>query len=113
VTRNAYGKGRVYYIGTVLDERATQVLMRRIASDAGIACDYELPEGVEVAVRSAEGKRITFVLNLSKEPKEVVIPHRDHVNALSGHRQPDGNIRLGPGAVEILVEVNSVTPSLV
>lgn len=107
VTRNAHGKGVVYYIGTVLDEKASQVLMRRIASDAGIDCGLELPDGVEVAIRSSEEKRLIFVLNLSKESKEVSIPVRNCVSALSDRSFPGGNVKLAPGGVEILVEVNS------
>lgn len=103
ITRNARGQGAVYYIGTVLDAQASRVLMRRIANDAGIACEFDLPDGVEVAVRRSKEKRILFVLNLSKEPKELTLPDRDYVSALSDQRVPAGSIRLGPGEVDILV----------
>jgi beta-galactosidase len=107
VTRDAFGHGAVYYVGTVLDERATQVLMKRIACDAGIDCELELPDGVEVATRSSKERPVVFVLNLSKEPKEVSLPARHYVSALSDRRIPGDSIKLGPGGVEILVEVNS------
>lgn len=108
VTRNAHGKGVVYYIGTVLDEKASQVLMRRIARDAGIDCSLELPDGVEVAIRQSDERRLIFVLNLSKEPKEVSIPLRNCVSALSGGSFSGGNMKLAPGGVEILVQVSSL-----
>ncbi|MGN6808493.1 MAG: beta-galactosidase [Trinickia sp.] len=108
VTRNSHGKGVVYYIGTVLDEKASQVLMRRIARDAGIDCSLELPDGVEVAIRQSDERRLIFVLNLSKEPKEVSIPIRNCVRALSGGSFSGGNVKLAPGGVEILVQVSSL-----
>ncbi|NRO95143.1 beta-galactosidase [Paraburkholderia sp. NMBU_R16] len=108
VTRNAHGKGVVYYIGTVLDERASQVLMRRIARDAGIDCGLELPDGVEVAIRQSDERRLIFVLNLSKESKEVSIPIVNCVSALSGSSFSGGNVKLAPGGVEILVQVPSL-----
>ncbi|HEY3537166.1 MAG TPA: beta-galactosidase [Trinickia sp.] len=108
VTRNAHGKGVVYYIGTVLDEKASQVLMRRIARDAGIDCSLELPDGVEVAIRQSDERRLIFVLNLSKEPKEVSIALRNCVSALSGGSFSGGNMKLAPGGVEILVQVSSL-----
>jgi beta-galactosidase len=113
VTRNVRGKGVVYYIGTVPDAKASQVLMRRIASDAGIECELELPDGVEIAIRSSAEKRVIFVLNLSKETKEVRLPAGVRVSALSDRRFPDGNIELAPCDVEVLVEVNSTVPSIV
>ncbi|CAM2156319.1 Beta-galactosidase BgaA [Pararobbsia alpina] len=113
ITRNANAAGVVYYIGTVLDERATRVLMRRIASDAGIECELDLPDGVEIAVRSSDERRIVFVLNLSKESKEVSLPVGEYVSALSDRRLPAGAIQLAPGAVEILVEMNATADSVV
>jgi beta-galactosidase len=107
VTRNAFGHGAVYYIGTVLDERGSQVLMKRVAGDAGIDCELELPDGVEVAIRSSEERRVVFVLNLSREPKEVSLPARNYVSALSDRRILGESIKIEPGGVEILVEVNS------
>ncbi|TKC91211.1 beta-galactosidase [Trinickia terrae] len=112
ITRNAHAKGVVYYIGTVLDEKATRTLMRRIATDAGIECELELPDGVEVAVRSSEERQILFVLNLSKESREVSLPVRDYVSALSDRRLRGGSINLAPGAVEVLVEVNATAASV-
>lgn len=112
ITRNAHGKGVVYYVGTVLDETASQILMRRIASDAGVECEFELPDGVEIAVRSSEERRILFVLNLSREPKEISLPVRDYVSALSDRRLPASSLVLGPGSVEILVEENATAASV-
>lgn len=104
ITRNARGNGAVYYIGTVLDDQSAQVLIRRIARDAGIGCDHELPEGVEIAIRSSDSKRVTFVLNLSKQRQQVSIPIGDYEHALSGRRFSGGDLELGLGDVEILVE---------
>lgn len=107
VTRNAYGRGVAYYIGTVLDEHSTRVLMRRIVREAGVDRGLELPDGVEVATRSAGEKRVTFVLNLSKEPKRVCIPNRDYTRALSDRHFAGGELALEPGGVEILVETTA------
>ncbi|TAM52232.1 MAG: beta-galactosidase [Paraburkholderia sp.] len=104
ITRNVRGKGMAYYIGTVLDQLSTQVLMRRITQDAGIGGGLELPDGVEIAVRSAGQKRVTFVLNLSKETQRVSIAVGDYSSALSNRRFSGGELELEPGGVEIFVE---------
>ncbi|PMX29899.1 beta-galactosidase, partial [Pseudomonas sp. FW301-21B01] len=58
VTRNVAGNGTVYYIGTVLDDEAYKVLLGRIAVDVGLDYEPDLPEGVELAVRSSEATRL-------------------------------------------------------
>ena len=103
-TRNAYGQGIVYYIGTVLDEAASRVLMRRIVRDAGIDCDFELPDGMEVARRRSSDRRVTFVLNLGKQARQASLPIGDYTSALTDRRFGGGSLELEPGGVEILVE---------
>ncbi|WP_206957818.1 beta-galactosidase [Trinickia acidisoli] len=103
ITKNEIGAGVVYYIGTVLDAVGTKSLLRRIATDVGIDCSLDLPEGVEMTTRRAEGKQITFVLNLSKDVQTLSLPLRDCVSALSDRRFAGGDFELQPGAVEILV----------
>lgn len=107
VTRNVASNGTVYYIGTVLDDEAYRVLLGRIAVDVGLDCEPDLPEGVELAVRTSDAARLLFVMNLSKESKRITLGDRECVSALSGKRLQGGRIELQPGDVEILVETLS------
>ncbi|MEN8503534.1 MULTISPECIES: Beta-galactosidase C-terminal domain [Paraburkholderia] len=104
ITQNVYGRGVVHYIGSVLDEDSSRLLLRRIVSEAGIDCWLDLPDGVEVAVRRSGDRRITFVLNLSSQTKHVSIQGGDYVSALSDRRFTGGNLELEPGGVEIVAE---------
>lgn len=103
LTRNSYGAGAVYYIGTVLEDRAYTSLFLRIATDLGIECTPGLPGGVELSVRTGKDGRIVFVLNLTKEPKQVDLQERDYVSALSGARYRC-RIDLAPMGIEVLLE---------
>jgi beta-galactosidase len=102
VTCNTHGNGRCYYIGTVLDQDGHQRLLARILSECGIET-LALPPEVEVSVRSAQGRRLLFVLNLGKSPREVVLPERARRSALDG-RAVTATLHLPAGAVEILEE---------
>ena len=104
VTKNRYGAGAVYYIGTVLDDAANQALLSQLAERCKIDCMPNLPEGVETAVRSAGTRRVRFVLNLTKEHKRVALECRERVSALSGKRVIGESIELAPGGVEVLVD---------
>jgi beta-galactosidase len=104
VTRNEYGRGVVYYVGTVLDQCSTRVLIGRIARDAGVYRDLALPDGVEIATRRSGDRQVTFVLNLGKQTKLVSMPIGDYTSALTDRRFGGGNLELEPGGIEIFVE---------
>lgn len=75
VTRHAFGKGRGWYVGTVVKETAFyDRLAKALLADAGIEPVLELPEGVEVSVREGGGRRLVFILNHTTTPKTVRVP---------------------------------------
>ena len=65
--QNNYGKGKVYYYGSVFTEAAAEVFLEK----SGVKSPYkeilELPECCELAVREKNGKKYYFVLNYSRE----------------------------------------------
>jgi beta-galactosidase len=75
VTRNRCGKGKAWYVGTVIKEESLyDSLMARLLQDAGIRPLVEPPAGVEVSVREGPGKKLLFLMNHTDEPKTVNIP---------------------------------------
>jgi beta-galactosidase len=104
VTRNDFGQGSVYYVGTILDRAATETLLGQIVTQLGVDALPGLPEGTETAVRRSATARLRFLLNLTKERKFVGADLSGWRSALSGERPTAHGIHLDPGAVEILVE---------
>jgi beta-galactosidase len=102
ITRNAFGRGVAYYIGSILDDAGYRTLIADIAAEPGLDAVDDLPAGVELSVRSGNGKRLLFVLNLSKEANEVRLPTRGVRSALTGDAvvQP---LVLEPMGVEVLL----------
>ena len=72
VTRNAFGKGIVYYIGTVGLPALCCKLAECMLIQEEIPYFADLPERVEVTVREGEGKRFTFVFNNDEVAKDFV-----------------------------------------
>lgn len=103
ITRNAFGKGHVFYIGTVLEDSGYRNLFTHITHDIGIDAAEELPVGVELSVRSGNGRRVLFVTNLSKEKQEVSLNQGERHCAFSG-AQIGSHFSLDPGGVAILIE---------
>jgi beta-galactosidase len=74
VTRKV-GNGNITYVGASLDEETMTRAARWVLSQSGVApVLQEVPKGVDVAVRSGEGKRILILTNYNAEPETVTLP---------------------------------------
>lgn len=71
ITRNAYGKGTVYYIATVGEQALYDKLIRSAVTEAGLSFIPDLPPRVEVTTRTGNGQTTRFVFN-NDEVEQVV-----------------------------------------
>lgn len=71
VTRNCYGAGTVYYIGTVCDRMFYISLAKCMASEKKIFYYDNLPLGVEVTYRQKDDKLWRFVFNNTNKEQKV------------------------------------------
>lgn len=76
VVTQAYGKGRVTYVGTLPNAELGRSIADWVLESAGIeALGASLPEPVRVTTaRGPEGDKLTFVSNWSHEPMSVPAP---------------------------------------
>ena len=68
VTRNRFGDGAVYYIGSELDAASLGRVFDRVLAEAGVAPVIPEPTRLEVTVRETETERFYFILNFQDEP---------------------------------------------
>lgn len=75
-TKNSFGKGKGYYIGTIIKESAFyDALVHDALQEAGVDPVIVPPEGVEVSIRQNDaGKKIIFIMNHTAEDKMVTVP---------------------------------------
>jgi len=74
-TRNTFGKGTGYYIGTVIKEQAFyDALVADALKTARVRPLLAPPEGVEATVREGAGKKLLLLINHSEERKTVAVP---------------------------------------
>lgn len=69
VTRNAYQKGTVYYLGCSLDEATLAKLTARILTDAGITAEQSA-DGVEIVYRGTGTEKIRIAMNHNDVPAQ-------------------------------------------
>ena len=74
-TRNRFGAGSGYFVGTVVEQdRFYDLLVADILDNAGVAAPVVPPDGVEVSVREGNGKRLLFLINHAAEDRSVAVP---------------------------------------
>lgn len=78
VTRNCYGAGTVYYIGTVCDRMFYISLAKCMASEKEIFYYDNLPLGVEVTYRRKDKKLWRFVFNNTNKEQKVCLDSKTY-----------------------------------
>jgi beta-galactosidase len=75
LTKNTYGKGTGWYLGTLMKEDAFyDLLIEKLLKDAGIEPLVKPPVGVEVSIRQSDDQKLLFVINHTDQLQTVSIP---------------------------------------
>lgn len=94
ITKNSYGKGTAYYIGTRSNEAFYLAFFEQVCKECEIAPAAVVPKGIE-AVRRVKGEEeFLFLLNHSLEEKEICAkfytadqkPVKEAVSMLTGEK---------------------------
>jgi len=101
VTRS-YGKGRITYIGAILDDKLMAAAAEWMVQKSGVIPVFgALPEGVEVSRRMGGGKQVFILINYAQESRRVVLPHP--MKALLDNKQAE-TLELAPYGVSVLLD---------
>lgn len=82
ITRNPWGKGCAWYVGTTMGEALADKFVSVICGEAEVKSLMATPHGVEAVHRVKDGRRYLFVLNHNEAAKQLDIP--------AGYRTWDG-----------------------
>lgn len=100
-TLSEHGKGKVIYIGTLLEPRFYVDLARRTCHWANVETGPEIPPGIDFAMRRKGDREFLFLLNFGSEAGTVSIPGRTR-DLLSGNTFSD-RVTVQPLEINILV----------
>ncbi len=73
ITRNKYGKGTAYYIGTVGTKDLYNRLVKNIISATDIPFVNELPDNVEITTRTGNGMTAQFIFNNTNSDQSFIL----------------------------------------
>ena len=75
ITENAFGQGRVIYLGTVLEDEALDALVTTLCNHAGVQGIVQTPDGVSAYERCGPKYRLLFLLNYTdRQQTEKIDP---------------------------------------
>ncbi len=96
----AYGKGKITYIGAILDEKLMKTAAEWMVKESGVGPAFaSVPDGVEISERSGVGKSVFVLINFAPESQKVDLGKR--MRMLLSDRQGD-SVELAPYGVEVL-----------
>jgi len=106
VTEHRHGEGAAWYIGTRLDQDATNLLVRKALKTTGIQPEIPMvtaPAGLEATRRTGEDGSYLFLINHGSETAHVRAEGRDLVS----ERDVSGTLSLKPGMAAVVREERS------
>lgn len=77
ITRNSYGDGKVYYMGTVGNKALYKDFIKEALFNAQIEFIQDLPEGVELSVREKKNLRFYFLFNNTEKHQRLMVRGRE------------------------------------
>lgn len=108
ITKNQYGKGEAYYIGTRSDEEFYREFFDGLLAKLDIRPVMVTPEGVEAAERSNDNASYVFVLNHTEEAAEAAL-EQAFTDLLTGIRYEKGDsLTLAPKGAAVLKRENTM-----
>ncbi|WP_018788184.1 beta-galactosidase [Micromonospora sp. CNB394] len=107
LTRHAVGAGAAWYVGTRLDDDATDRLVARLLTETGVRPPVGAPAGVEVVRRRSADRSWLFVVNHTGRPVRLAV---SGVELLGGTRC-DGELEVPAGEVAVVREQPAPVPA--
>lgn len=100
-TRNDYGAGKAYYVGTKPEQAFLTKLAENICHDAAIKAPYEASKEVEITIRISEETEVVFVINHREELAQVDFKEDVLINIMT-LQEMSGSVNISPRDVLVL-----------
>lgn len=101
ITRNTFGAGRAYYVGTHSNEQFYQKFMTDLCEEAEISSIIDAPYAIEAAIRSNGNGTFIFLLNHSDQMLECTAP--DVLIDILSDQKYDKNETIGIAAKDVMI----------
>ncbi|NLI61105.1 MAG: beta-galactosidase [Clostridiales bacterium] len=71
ITRNQYGRGRVFYIGTNLEEKALDKVLDQVTAEANVSPVIDESTKLEITYRESDTEKMYFIINFVEDEQPL------------------------------------------
>jgi beta-galactosidase len=103
VTMNQFGQGRAVYVGAYANAPLYEALAGWLLGLADVQPLLSVPEGIEVTERWQGERRLLFLLNHTKQEREISLDRR-YTNLIGGSEALEGTVTVPPRGILVLQE---------
>lgn len=95
------GKGRITYIGAILDDKTMSAAADWMVGQSGVTPAFgTVPDGIAVSRREGAGKQVFILINFKREAQRVELPRR--MDVVLGSAANGNEVELPAYGVEVL-----------
>lgn len=93
VTKNTFGKGTVYYVGTQPEACALDKILDMVAAGAGVERLIDEDTPLEITKRVKDGNEFWFILNLTGKPQQAPKAFAGETDILTGDKIGEADLK--------------------
>ena len=93
VTKNSYGKGTVYYVGTQPEACGLDKILDMVTAGAGVERLIDEDTPLEITKRVKDGNEFWFVLNLTGKPQQAPKAFAGETDILTGAKVGEADLK--------------------
>ncbi|NLP34411.1 MAG: beta-galactosidase [Clostridiales bacterium] len=86
VTKNSFGQGAVYYVGTQPEQKALEKILDQVTVYSNVKPLIDIETKLEIVRRTVSDKNYYFILNLTNETLSIPQVFADKVDILTGNK---------------------------
>jgi len=95
ISKNTYGKGKAYYLGTGIDSGLLSGLLKDVIEEGKVErVPFTVPEGVEIITREYQGRKVYCIFNFLKT--DVFIQAEGNYTNIITNKTVDKDIKIEP-----------------
>lgn len=92
VTRNTFGKGATYYVGTQMDDAGLAKILDQAVNEVNVRAVIPEVTGLEVTCRTSDDTRYYYVMNFKDEDQVLPDSLSGKTDLISGEVNPAGTV---------------------
>ena len=92
VTRNTFGKGATYYVGTQMDDAGLAKMLDQAVNEVNVRAVIPEVTGLEVTCRTSDDTRYYYVMNFKDEDQVLPDSLGGKTDLISGAVIPAGTV---------------------